>query len=47
MQAIMIKPNGHAMARKPTLGVNIEPLNTDIAMPVDHSRKLQVAKNAL
>ena len=47
MQAILIEPNGHAMAGKPTLGINIEPLHTDIAMSVDCSRKLQVAKNAL
>ena len=45
MKPVFIEPDSHPAASQSPLGVDVEPLNADIAMTIDDSRELQMAEN--
>ena len=45
MKPVLIEPDSHPAVGQSPLGINVEPLNADIAMTIDDSRELQMAEN--
>jgi len=45
MKPVFIEPDSHPAASQSPLGVDVEPLNADIAMTIDDPRELQMAED--
>ena len=45
VKPVFIEPDSHPAASQSPLGIDVEPLNADIAMTIDDPRELQMAED--
>lgn len=45
MKPVLIEPDSHPTTSQPPLGIDVEPLNADIAVTIDDSRELEMTEN--